>query len=95
MEMAYDQELFVSPERITGCCGRLMCCLAYEHETYKRALARLPELGAHVSWNDRHGKIISHNIFRNTVTILTNDRERVEVDGAEVKVLQPGKRRRR
>ncbi len=95
MEMAYDQELFVSPERITGCCGRLMCCLAYEHETYKRALAELPELGAHVAWGDRKGKIISHSIFRDTVTVLTNDRERVEVNRAEITVLQPGKRRKR
>lgn len=95
MEMAYDQELFVSPERITGCCGRLMCCLAYEHETYKQALSRLPGLGAQVAWKEKKGKIISHNIFRNTVTILTDGRDRIEVDGAEVKVLQPGKRRRR
>jgi len=95
MEMAYDQELFVSPERITGCCGRLMCCLAYEHGTYKEALERLPELGAQVVWNGKRGKIISHNIFRNTVTILTDERERLETDGAEVTVLQPGKRRRR
>jgi len=95
MELAYDQELFVSPERITGCCGRLMCCLAYEHETYKRALGQLPGLGAQVAWKDKKGKVISHNIFRNTVTILTNDRDRIEVDGSEVNVLQPGKRRRR
>jgi len=72
-----------------------MCCLAYEHETYKQALRQLPALGAQVAWKEKKGKIISHNIFRNTVTILTDDRDRVEADGSEVKVLQPGKRRRR
>jgi len=95
MELAYDQELFVSPDRITGCCGRLMCCLTYEHGTYKEALASLPELGAQVEWNGKTGKIISHNIFRNTATILTADRDRVEVDAAEITVLRPGKRRKR
>jgi len=95
MELAYDQELFVSPERITGVCGRLMCCLAYEHETYRTELARLPQLGARVAWNGKSGKVISHNIFRRTVTILTDDRERLEVDVDAVNVLQPGRRRRR
>jgi len=95
MEMAYDQELFVSPDRITGACGRLMCCLAYEHEAYRRELADFPKLGAQVEWNDKKGKLISHNIFRRTVTILTESRDRVEVDVSEITVLRPGKKRRR
>ena len=95
MELAYDQELFVSPERITGVCGRLMCCLAYEHETYKCELARLPKLGAVVTWKDKKGKIISHSIFRHTVTMLTEGRERLEIDADEVTVVRAGKRRRR
>lgn len=95
MDLAYDQELFVSPERITGCCGRLMCCLAYEHETYKCELADMPKLGDHVAWSDKKGKVISHNIFRRTVTLFTEQRERLEVNASEVTVLRPGKRRRR
>ena len=95
MELAYDQELFVSPERITGVCGRLMCCLSYEHETYKQELARFPKLGAQVAWGDSKGKVISHNIFRGTVTVLTEGRERVEVDREALTILRPGKRRRR
>jgi cell fate regulator YaaT (PSP1 superfamily) len=95
MEMAYDQELFVSPERITGACGRLMCCLAYEHESYQQELADFPKLGAQIEWNEKTGKLISHNIFRKTVTILTEDRERLEVPVSEITVLRPGSRRRR
>jgi len=95
MELAYDQELFVSPERITGVCGRLMCCLAYEHETYKCELAQLPKLGALVTWEDKKGKIISHNIFRRTVTVLTDDHDRLEIDAAAVTVVRPGRRRKR
>ncbi len=95
MELAYDQELFVSPDRITGVCGRLMCCLAYEHETYKSELATLPKLGALVAWNEKKGKIISHNIFRHTVTVLTDGHERLELDADEVTVVRPGKHRKR
>ena len=86
MEFAYDQELFVSPERITGVCGRLMCCLAYEHEAYKTELAGMPQLGTQVSYNDKSGKVISHNIFRRTVTILTGNQERLEARADQVKI---------
>ncbi|RLE38486.1 stage 0 sporulation protein [Candidatus Acetothermia bacterium] len=92
MEIAYDQELFVSPERITGICGRLMCCLAYEHETYKEAIPRLPRLGARVSHGKKKGKVISHNIFRNTVIVLTDNGERVELPADKVKVISGEKR---
>lgn len=95
MDLAYDQELFVSPERITGACGRLMCCLAYEHEAYQAELSRLPKLGAQVAVGEKQGKVISHSIFRQTVTILTEDRERIEATVDEIEVLQPGKKRRR
>jgi cell fate regulator YaaT (PSP1 superfamily) len=85
MELAYDQELFVPPDRITGVCGRLMCCLAYEHEVYKRELARLPKLGSQATYGKRKGKIIAHNILRQTVTLLLDDKERLEIDAAELK----------
>jgi cell fate regulator YaaT (PSP1 superfamily) len=87
MEYAYDQELFVSPERITGVCGRLMCCLAYEREAYLAELATLPKLGSQVTVGDKRGKVIGHSIFRRTVTVLTGDRDRIEVDIAEITPL--------
>jgi cell fate regulator YaaT (PSP1 superfamily) len=93
MELAYDQELFVPPERITGVCGRLMCCLAYEHEAYKSELARFPKLGTWVAYRDERGKVIAHNIFRQTVTLLTPDKERIEVDVAKVTAASTGKKR--
>lgn len=86
MELAYDQELFVPPDRITGVCGRLMCCLAYEHEVYKRELAMMPKLGSRAAYGNRKGKIIAHNILRRTVTLLVDNRERLEVDAGAVKL---------
>ncbi len=93
MELAYDQELFVPPERITGICGRLMCCLAYEHEAYKSELSRFPKLGTWVAYRNERGKVIAHNIFRQTVTLLTADKERIEVDVARVSPASSAKKR--
>jgi cell fate regulator YaaT (PSP1 superfamily) len=95
MELAYDQELFVSPERITGICGRLMCCLAYEHEAYKREIGRMPKLGMWVAVGEKRGKVIAHSIFRESVTILTDEQERIEVNAASVEVLPAAKRVKR
>jgi len=93
MELAYDQELFVPPERITGVCGRLMCCLAYEHEAYKSELERFPKLGSWAAYRNERGKVIAHNIFRQTVTLLTPGKERIEVDVAKVSPASSAKKR--
>ncbi|MEW5826076.1 MAG: regulatory iron-sulfur-containing complex subunit RicT [Candidatus Bipolaricaulota bacterium] len=87
MEYAYDQELFVSPERITGLCGRLMCCLAYERDTYLAELAELPKLGAMVMARGKQGKVVAHSVFARTVTMVTEDRDRVTLDVNEVTPL--------
>jgi cell fate regulator YaaT (PSP1 superfamily) len=92
MELAYDQELFVPPERITGICGRLMCCLAYEHDVYRHELAKMPKLGTWVVCSKKRGKVIAHNIFRQTVTILTGDKERIEVNASTVRPSPPGRK---
>ncbi len=87
MELAYDQELFVAPERITGLCGRLMCCLHYECEFYREELAKMPKLGTKVEFKKKRGKIVSHNIFSRTAIILTADKERIEAKMGEIQVL--------
>lgn len=95
MELAYVQELFVSPERITGICGRLMCCLSYEHEAYRQEMKKMPSLGTWVNYEGTQGKIISHNIFQHTVTLLTDAEERIEVDATRVKTLPPRKKEKK
>lgn len=79
LEIAFDQQLFFSPERITGYCGRLMCCLAYEHSQYLEALQGLPKVGQRVTLDGRQGKVAGINIFRNTVSVTWQDGTREEV----------------
>lgn len=57
MKMAKEQNLSLNSTKISGCCGRLMCCLRYEHETYAEALRQLPNLGAFVNTPDGPGVV--------------------------------------
>ena len=57
MKMAKEQNLSLNSTKISGCCGRLMCCLRYEHETYAQALRQLPSPGTFVSTPDGPGVV--------------------------------------
>lgn len=58
IKMAKEQGLSLNPTKISGLCGRLMCCLKYEHEVYEEVLERLPEVGALVSTPLGEGTIV-------------------------------------
>ncbi len=57
MKMAKEQNLSLNSQKISGCCGRLMCCLRYEHETYEEALRELPSQGSFVITPDGPGMV--------------------------------------
>ncbi|MGC9530161.1 MAG: PSP1 domain-containing protein [Candidatus Bipolaricaulaceae bacterium] len=88
LELAFDQQLFFSPERITGLCGRLMCCLAYEHAQYLEALEGVPKVGEKVHLHGRSGEVVGVNIFRGTVHVAWNDGGRAEIPCQEFKERQ-------
>ncbi|MEA3463655.1 MAG: regulatory iron-sulfur-containing complex subunit RicT [Patescibacteria group bacterium] len=56
-------------ERISGICGRLMCCLAYEHNNYEKLAKELPAIGARVDVNGRKGVIVGHHILKQSVDV--------------------------
>ncbi|MCA9411994.1 MAG: hypothetical protein KC944_12345 [Candidatus Omnitrophica bacterium] len=70
IRMAKDQYLALNPSKISGCCGRLLCCLKYEHETYVDAKKRFPKLGASTRYEEKQGKVTGVNIIKETVTLL-------------------------
>lgn len=61
LTMARKQYLFASPEKLSGTCGRLICCLRYEMEFYEDAALRLPALGATVRVGEKEGEVIEVN----------------------------------
>lgn len=73
LKMAKDQHLSLSPSKISGACGRLMCCLMYEVDAYRKALHSYPRVGAKVKLGDREVQINRIDIFREGVFV--NDPE--------------------
>lgn len=69
VRMAKEQNLALNPEKISGVCGRLMCCLAFEHETYSHLRKDFPKLGKRIKTKFGQGKVIRQNILGQTVTI--------------------------
>ena len=81
IRMAKEQNLSLNPTKISGICGRLMCCLKYENDGYcngmccgqKKTVAKAPEQGSIVATMGGDGKVISINTQRHTATILLNN----------------------
>ena len=73
IRMAKDQGLALNPSKISGACGRLMCCLQYEHQTYKELSQSMPKLGRNVQTPGGLGKVIQNNIIKQTVLVKLED----------------------
>lgn len=58
IKMAKEQNLSLNPTKISGICGRLMCCLKYEHETYEKLIAKMPNVGTTVQTEQGKGIIV-------------------------------------
>ena len=68
-KMAKVQSLSLNPTKISGSCGRLMCCLRYEQEAYEDLLKRVPKQGAFVETKDGYGTAVQVNLLRQTVKV--------------------------
>ena len=92
MKMAKDQSLYLNPSKFSGVCGKLMCCLRYEHEVYMEAKDRLPPEGVTVALpTGEKGVITQVNLFRETVTVMVRtdeDTRFVTVPASDVTVAR-------
>jgi len=97
IKMAKEQSLSLSPTKISGLCGRLMCCLNYEHEYYESVYKRMPRNGSEVKTPDGKGSVIDGNALKQTVRVRielqdgTAEAREYSID--DVRVLKKGKRR--
>jgi cell fate regulator YaaT (PSP1 superfamily) len=69
VRMAKDQDLPVNPLKISGACGRLLCCLKYEHPLYQEFKASAPKLGSTVETPEGDGRVIGHNVPSDSVVV--------------------------
>lgn len=75
IKMAKKQNLSLNPAKISGMCGRLMCCLAYEYDYYNEAQKNIPKVGKMVDTKKGRGKIIRHNVLKETFIISPDSGE--------------------
>lgn len=73
--VARDQRLSLNPTQISGACGRLMCCLRYEHEFYVQQRRRFPKEGKVIETSKGEEKVMANDIFRERVTLRGSDGE--------------------
>ncbi len=85
LQVAKDQRLSLNPSQISGACGRLMCCLRYEHEFYAQARKRFPKEGRVLVTTLGEEKVVSNDIFNDRVTLRGTDGETRVVPLAELK----------
>ena len=79
IKMAKEEGLPLNPPKISGICGRLMCCLNYEYETYKMLSKGLPREGERIVTPEGKGKVINVNVFKRSATVELEDGKFIEV----------------
>jgi cell fate regulator YaaT (PSP1 superfamily) len=85
VKMAKEQNLALNPTKISGQCGRLLCCLGYEYETYCSLRKCLPKCGKMVQKGNVKGEVIKLDLFSNSFTIRTDDAQEVVLKGDDIK----------
>jgi cell fate regulator YaaT (PSP1 superfamily) len=87
MRMAKDQNLTLSPSKISGACGRLLCCLAYEDETYRELKKGMPSIGSRVDTSAGEGTITDVHYLARTLAVTLDSGAAVKADPDDVIVL--------
>lgn len=85
LQLAKDQRLSLNPAQISGCCGRLMCCLVYEHDTYVQARRRFPREGRVLHTARGEERVVGVDIWSETVVLKNSEGERRTVELEELK----------
>ena len=91
LQLAKDQRLSLNPAQISGGCGRLMCCLMYEHRTYVEARRRFPREGQRIHTAKGHERVAAVDIWNDTVSLKDDEGQRrtVSLDELKDEVGQP------
>ncbi len=97
LQVAKDQNLSLNPSQISGCCGRLMCCLKFEHDRYLEARRRFPREGRRLRTAKGREQVVGVNIFADTITLRddSGDRRIVRVEDLKREVRGASRTNRR
>jgi cell fate regulator YaaT (PSP1 superfamily) len=87
IKMAKNQNLALNPSKVSGGCGRLLCCLTYENDTYNYLRKKLPPKGARVNFGDEEqGDVIKTDILNQLVVVETNHGQQVTLRADQIQV---------
>lgn len=89
IRMAKEQNLFLNPAKISGICGRLLCCLSYEQDNYDAFHHNCPRLGKKYQTTQGNMKVLRANMFRNTLSVLNENNEELEFSLDDWKDMEP------
>ena len=73
IRMAKEQDVPLNPSKISGVCGRLLCCLAFEHEQYRELRGKLPKIGQMLSTPAGEAKLVAVHVLKQTVSLRMAD----------------------
>ena len=80
IRMAKEQDLSLNPSKLSGACGRLLCCLTYEYDEYREIKGSLPKVGATISTPTGQAKVLKINVPKETISLaIAETSERVEM----------------
>ena len=79
IKMAKNQGLSLSPNSISGLCGKMLCCLAYENEYYQEIVKKMPKLNSIVLSSDGEGKVIYNDLLHQTVSVKYQTEQSSEI----------------
>ncbi|QER42940.1 stage 0 sporulation protein [Thermodesulfobacterium sp. TA1] len=85
IKFAKEQGLILDPNKISGPCGRLLCCLSYEMEVYREFLDNLPKLGSKIKINEESYRVVKYHLFQKLVYLETKDGQLITVPVEDLK----------
>ena len=95
IKMAKEQEMTLTPSKISGVCGRLLCCLQYENEWYQEVKENMPDIGSTIRVGNVNGKVEEFDLFGNVVKVRCDSGELAEVKIEDLRKERKAKRRAR
>lgn len=91
IKMVKEQSLALNPAKISGICGRLMCCLSYEYETYVSYKKNFPKIGKRVKTPQGEGKVVKHNALQATLSVQLDDGKEATFPLKDISMPEQGK----
>lgn len=93
IKMAKEQNISLTPSKISGNCGRLMCCLKYEQDVYEEKLSKLPKIGAIVETDEGEGVVESIETLKEKIRVKFKDKDGFfykKYDVKDLKIIKDG-----